>query len=281
MTREKITLAPKMQHSCGRRCLGPLTFHPQAVGDMIRLSEGLRCAERTEETFRGGVVFSNRPVSINERVRVLVQKKVAHWKGALRVGFTNVPPSARTLPLPCMAMPNLTNTQGHWACPVPESCCQEGSVLEFWVSPRGRLWVKFHNNRKRTLPIKVDLSLPLWAMIDVYGQTCSIFLLGSEKKGTLFNKASCPAPEPPISRPCSISPDYTELSENSDDSLSDLSMEFPPGDGCVVCMVREAEYTLPCGHRCLCVRCTNRVLVQFGTCPLCREEINCNIQGFL
>ncbi|KAM4579068.1 E3 ubiquitin-protein ligase NEURL3-like [Fundulus diaphanus] len=281
MTRERITLAPKMQHSCGHRCLGPLTFHPRAVGDKIRLSEGFRRAERTEETFRGGVVFSNRPVSITERVRVLVQRKVPHWKGALRVGFTNVPPSARTLPLPCMAMPNLTNTKGHWACPVPESCCQEGSVLEFWVSPCGQLCVKFHNDRKRKLPINVDLNLPLWAMIDVYGQTCSIFLLGSEKKGIFFNKASCPAPEPPISRHCSISPDYTELSEISDDSLSDLSVEFPAGDGCVVCMVREAEVTLSCGHRCLCIRCNNRVLVQFGTCPLCREEINSNIQGFL
>uniref|UniRef100_A0A3Q2UN51 E3 ubiquitin-protein ligase NEURL3-like n=1 Tax=Fundulus heteroclitus TaxID=8078 RepID=A0A3Q2UN51_FUNHE len=259
-----------MQHSCSCPCLGPLTFHPQAVGDMIRLSEGLRCAERTEETFRGGVVFSNRPVSINERVRVLVQKKVPHWKGALRVGFTNVPPSARTLPLPCMAMPNLTNTQGHWACPVPESCCQEGSVLEFWVSPRGSLHYMANNDRKRTLAIKVDLSLPLWAMIDVYGQTCSIFLLGSEKKGTLFNRTSCPAPEPPIR----ISPDYNEPSENSDDSVSCSSKEIRAGFSCVVCLEQEAEIKLPCGHRCLCALCSARVLAQFGRCPLCREEIN-------
>ncbi|KAM4579164.1 E3 ubiquitin-protein ligase NEURL3-like [Fundulus diaphanus] len=260
--------APKMQHSCGHRCLGPLTFHPRAVGDKIRLSEGFRRAERTEETFRGDVVFSNRPVSISERVRVLVQRKVPHWKGALSVGFTNVPPSARTLPLPCMARPNLTNTKGHWACPVPESCCQEGSVLEFWVSPRGSLHYMANNDRKRKLPINVDLSQPLCAMIDVYGQTCSIFLLGSEKKGMLFNRTSCPAPEPPIR----ISPDYTEPSENSDDDVSCSSREIRAGFSCVVCLEQEAEITLPCGHRCLCVLCFTRVLAQFGSCPLCRTQ---------
>ncbi|KAM4745818.1 E3 ubiquitin-protein ligase NEURL3-like [Anableps anableps] len=266
--------APKMTHSCGRHCLGPLTFHPQVVGDRICLSEGYRLAERTENTFRGGVVFSSRPVRTCEKVRVLVEKHVANWSGAMRVGFTNVSPIARSLPLPSMAMPDLTQTPGHWAIPVSESCCQEGSVLEFWVSDRGHLYMKFQNAMKQKLPVQVDLDKPLWAMIDVYGQTCSIFLLGSKKKDLFFKRTSCPGPKPLIRLPSSFGLENTALSENSDDCVSCLSMDIQADDTCVVCMVRETAITLACGHRCLCHRCTSRVLMHFGTCPLCRLEIS-------
>lgn len=263
-----------MNHRCGSHCLGPLTFHPNAVGEKIRLSEGCRRAERIGDTFKGGVVFSSRPVRTGEKIRVLVQRRVTNWQGAMRVGFTNVGPSARSLPLPPMAMPNLTQTPGHWASPLPESGCREGSVLEFWVSEHGYIYVKFQKTKKQIVQKAVDLRKPLWAMIDVYGQTSSIFLLGSEKKEFLSKRRSCPAPEPLIRPLYSSNADYRALSENSDDSISCLNMEIPAGDGCVVCMVREAEITLPCGHRCLCHRCTNKVLMQFGTCPLCRLEIN-------
>ncbi|MEQ2279409.1 hypothetical protein AMECASPLE_009088, partial [Ameca splendens] len=128
-----------------------------------------------------------------------------------------------------------------------------------------------NSSRRYKLPIEVDLSQPLWAMIDVYGQTCSIFLLGSEKKDCIFNRTSCSVAEPLIRPPSSFTP-YSALSDYSEDCISSLSMEIPAFNGCVVCMVREAEITLPCGHRCL--HYTSRVLVQFGTCPLCRLEIN-------
>ncbi|KAM4745819.1 E3 ubiquitin-protein ligase NEURL3-like [Anableps anableps] len=265
-----------MTHSCGLQCLGPLTFHSKAVGDNIHLSEGYRRAERTENTFRGGVVFSSRPVRTCEKVRVLVEKHVANWSGAMRVGFTNVPPFTRSLPLPLMAMPNLTKTPGHWAIPVSESSCQEGSLLEFWVSDRGHINYRNNNGRKQKLQVEVDLKNPLWAMIDVYGQTCSIFLLGSEKKDLLFKKTSCPAPEPFIRPPTNLNPDYTALSENSD-CVSCLRMEISIDNRCVVCMVQKADITLPCGHRCLCHHCTSKVLVQFGFCPLCRLEIDSEV----
>ncbi|XP_043967191.1 E3 ubiquitin-protein ligase NEURL3-like [Gambusia affinis] len=265
---------PKMTRKCGSSCLGPLAFHPGAVGDMICLSEGGRRAERVEDTFKGGVVFTSRPVKTHERIRVLVEKCVPHWQGAIRVGFTNVPPLARSLPLPPLSMPDLTQTSGHWAIAVPDSYCQEGSVLEFWVTYGGNIYVKFQNSGKQRLVVNVDVRMPLWAMIDVYGQTCSVFLLGSKTKGFLSKKTSCPVPEPPIRRPSTFSLVNTALSENSDDGMSCLNMEIPADNHCVVCMVRQTDISLPCGHRCLCNRCTPRVLVQFGTCPLCRLVIS-------
>lgn len=165
-------------HRCGLSCLGPLTFHHQAVGDKVSLSQGCRLAERTADTFRHGLVFSSRQVKVQERIRLRVEKDTPKWHGALRVGFTNVPPLDRSLPLPGMAIPNLTKISGHWAAPVHESYCRAGSELEFWVSSGGNLYVTSNNTRKHKLLTGVDLSKPLWAMIDIYGQTCSIFLLG-------------------------------------------------------------------------------------------------------
>lgn len=167
-----------MSHRCGSTCLGPLTFHCRAVGNKIRLSEAGRLAEKMMNTFKNGLVFSSRPVRVKEKIRLRVEKEFCIWHGALRVGFTTVPPSARSLPLPCMAIPNLTDSPGHWAAPVQESYCQVGSELEFWVSDGGTVYVTSNNCMKHKLLKGVNLSQPLWAMIDIYGQTGSVYLLG-------------------------------------------------------------------------------------------------------
>ncbi|XP_010749438.3 E3 ubiquitin-protein ligase NEURL3 [Larimichthys crocea] len=257
-------------HRCGLCCLGPLTFHTQAVGDKVRLSQGGLLAERSGCTFKNGLVFSSRTVRVQEKIRLRVEKDQFNWHGALRVGFTNVSPSSRSLPLPMMAIPDLTKTPGHWAAPLPESLCQAGSVLQFWVSHGGSLFARSNNGRPHKLFTGVDLSQPLWAMIDIYGQTCSIFLLGSEKSVTFYTRRSCPTPEyftsPQHDNHCNLI---------SDDCISCLDMKADnhSGQDCVVCMGREATVTLPCGHRCLCAGCVRRVVQQFGSCPLCRHDI--------
>ncbi|XP_075960813.1 E3 ubiquitin-protein ligase NEURL3-like [Anarhichas minor] len=266
---------------CGRSCLGPLTFHPLAVGDMVTLSNGCRRAERTRNTFKNGLVFSSRLVKIQEKIRLRVEKELLNWQGAMRVGFTNVLPSDRYLPLPIMAIPNLTHTQGHWAAPVPESHCQEGSELEFWLSGKGSVYVTSHNIKRHKLLTGVNLSKPLWAMIDIYGQTCAISLLGSEKRELLHTRRSCPAPEhltsPDADSLNSLIP-VSSLHGNSDESISSLDMKVPSDGGnvmdCVVCMEKQARITLSCGHQCLCNQCALRVSETFGTCPLCRSKIS-------
>ncbi|XP_042343427.1 E3 ubiquitin-protein ligase NEURL3-like [Plectropomus leopardus] len=265
-------------HRCSLSCLGPLTFHPRVVGDMVRLSRGCCLAEKRENTFKNGLVFSSRPVKIRERIRLRVKKDVLNWHGALRVGFTTLAPSARSLPLPTMAIPNLTDTRGHWAAPVHESLCQAGSELEFWVSSRGTVYFKSNNIREHKLLKGVDLSQPLWAMIDIYGQTCSILLLGSEKKDLFWTRRSCPVPEC-LDNNRSLIPDVSSLlmsrARTVDEYINCPDME-EGGDSvmsCVVCMEEQAKITLPCGHQCLCNQCTSRIIQQFGTCPLCRHAI--------
>ncbi|XP_067462477.1 E3 ubiquitin-protein ligase NEURL3 [Thunnus thynnus] len=262
-------------HKCGPSCLGPMTFESQTVGNKVRLSQECLVAERMEGTFRNGLVFSSRPVKVQERICLRVQRNLFNWHGALRVGFTNVPPTARAKPLPSMAIPDLTDTPGYWATPVNESYCEAGSVLMFWVSHGGSIYVTSNNSGQHKVLTGVDLSKPLWAMIDIYGQTCSILLLGSKKKELLYTRLSCPTPEHLTSPHSDFIPDVSSVCGNSDDCISCLDTEVSADQGsvCVVCMVREASFTLSCGHQCLCKNCTPRVLQRFGTCPLCRQTI--------
>nr|XP_005729670.1 PREDICTED: uncharacterized protein LOC102208041 [Pundamilia nyererei] len=186
----------EVSHRCSSRCVSPLTFDSQAVGEKVRLSHGGRLAEKTDNTFKNGLVFSNRPVKIQEKICLRIEKDSSIWDGALRVGFTTVPPSTRSLPLPSMSIPNLTDKSGHWAVPLDESVCQAGSELEFWVSSHGSIYIGVNNEEYERLP-GVDTKQPLWAMIDIYGQTRSILLLDSKKnKKLLYRRRSCPAPEP-------------------------------------------------------------------------------------
>ncbi|XP_061584563.1 E3 ubiquitin-protein ligase NEURL3-like [Cololabis saira] len=268
-----------MHHFCSSRCLGPLAFNNQAVGEKIQLSEGCRLAKRAGNTFRNGLVFSSRPVGIRERICLRVLENVHKWEGGLRVGFTSLPPTDRNLPLPSMAIPDLNKRPGHWAAPLPESYCQAGSELEFWVSASGSLRCSDKNNRKHQLLTGVNLSKPLWFMIDIYGKVSSIFLLGSRKKRELGTQKSCPAPGPEsLTIPDndydhSWNPDVSSLSGDGKDGISCLNINIPPGKMCVTCLVREATVTLPCAHQCLCCHCFPKVLLEFGTCPLCQTEI--------
>lgn len=266
---------PVKTHRCGWGCLGPLTFHNSAMGERIHLSQGCHLAERKGETFKNGLVFSSRTVKPMEKIRLRVEEDVVNWHGALRVGFTNVSPSSRPLPLPSMAMPDLTNTPGHWAAVVHESLCIEGSELEFWFSSQGKIYVSGRNCSKHKLVEGVDLSKPLWAMIDVYGKTRSIFLLGSKKGSWSGTKTSCPAPERITpSNDCKFYSSDSDIKEN----ISLLKTENQT-DCCVVCWGHQARVTLPCGHRCLCIHCAPRVIHELGSCPLCRCPIKGSSEG--
>ena len=49
---------------------------------------------------------------------------------------------------------------------------------------------------------------------------------------------------------------------------------------CVVCMMEELNVCLyPCGHLCLCVTCSNRLMDQ--KCPLCRLPIKSKLRVYV
>ena len=148
------------------------------MGAHLRLGRGRTLARRTECTFNHGLAFSSRPVRVGEKVSLQVRKSAVRWSGAMRLGFTSVAPGSRPLPPAPMAIPDLTETAGHWANVVPEAFCQPGSVVKLWVSHGGTVYCRTTGYKRHALVRGVDLSRPLWALVDVYGQTCAVLLLG-------------------------------------------------------------------------------------------------------
>ncbi|XP_059906037.1 E3 ubiquitin-protein ligase NEURL3-like [Gadus macrocephalus] len=287
--REASMKEPTMIDSAGlhiptcKGCLGPLHFQ-SSDGSKLSLKAGCRYAERQKDTFQNALAFSNRPIAIEERIHVRVERCDQHWQGALRLGFTAISPSLFAWDDKLsIANPDGPRTGlGYWARQLPTCHTLPGAELCFWVNSRGVLMYRGPDHVKKELFVGVDLGRPLWAMVDLYGQTRAVRMLGSKKKKIGFRtKKSCPATPPPAptdgdsclcvdrGQPCKRprqSPSTYTQPPNSPDSTSP--------EVCVVCLEDcAASVTLVCGHRCLCSSCANRIRAEFGTCPICRQSI--------
>ncbi|KAK0141994.1 E3 ubiquitin-protein ligase NEURL1 [Merluccius polli] len=265
-----------------KQCLGPLHFQKSGPGSRLSLKAGDRYAERDKQTHKNALAFSNRPIAIKERIHIRVERCDQHWQGALRVGFTARPPALFAHdPTILTADPGVPNAErGYWVCVPPTCHSWPGAELCFWVNSRGVFKYRGPDGVKRELFDGVNVRQPLWALIEVYGQTRAVRLLGSEIKGCWFRRKrkSCPVPPPPPAslgdscmcvdrgQPCRTpakSSTYTATQPQNSRGSSE----------CVVCRCAAVSETLACGHRCMCFSCTTRVVAEFGTCPICRTSI--------
>ncbi|XP_067268634.1 E3 ubiquitin-protein ligase NEURL3-like [Pseudorasbora parva] len=257
------------------RSLRAISFHSDVKGPLITLSEGGRRVTRDVSSFCHGLTFSGRPVQIEEKVRLRVEHSERRWHGALRVGFTHVLPEHTTLPP--LAIPDLTNSPLFAAVVVPEGICRPGSEIQFWLKKNGclRIW---SSDRTHTEQTTLNPTWPVWAMIDVYGQTTSVVMLGSKKRCCIFTRMSCPA-----LTHIKQAEDKERLRRNKEQMnmleqrnlrshyLDNTDHETPDCEECVVCYSEVANCRLSCGHKCVCRPCGMRVYTTFGTCPLCRQ----------
>lgn len=108
-----------------------------------------------------------------------VTKKQCCWSGALRLGFTSKDPS-RINPdtLPKYACPDLVSQSGFWAKALPEELSNEGNIISFWVDKKGRVFYRINDSSPMLFFSGVHVSEPLWALIDIYGLTRGVQLLG-------------------------------------------------------------------------------------------------------
>ncbi|KAJ8360222.1 hypothetical protein SKAU_G00167470 [Synaphobranchus kaupii] len=179
------------------RCSGaalpasPLLFHPNAKGSQIVMDLSQRAVKR-QASFCNAITFSNRPVGLHEQIKLKITKKQSCWSGALRLGFTTKDPS-RINPdsLPKYACPDLVSQNGFWGKALPEEFANEGSVITFWVDKKGRVFYRVNDSGPMLFFSGVHASEPLWALIDVYGLTRGVLLLGSE-----VMQPSCLRPRP-------------------------------------------------------------------------------------
>uniref|UniRef100_A0A0A9XBU6 Protein neuralized n=1 Tax=Lygus hesperus TaxID=30085 RepID=A0A0A9XBU6_LYGHE len=155
--------------------LPPLLFH-QVHGDNVRISRDGSLARRAE-SFCKGVVFSARPVKVNERIYLRFAEVSDNWSGVLRFGFTMNDPAALRYSLPKYACPDLTNKPGYWAKALVERLCEKDAILYYYVNSAGDVHFGVNGEDKGIFFSGVDTRGQLWAMLDIYGNSTAVEFL--------------------------------------------------------------------------------------------------------
>ncbi|XP_011497632.1 PREDICTED: LOW QUALITY PROTEIN: protein neuralized [Ceratosolen solmsi marchali] len=163
--------APRSTNA-GTNNLPPLTFH-QVHGDNIRLCNGNTTARR-HESFCKGVTFSARPVRVGEKVCIKFLEISDNWSGVVRFGFTSNDPVNVRNGLPRYACPDLTNKPGYWAKALAERFAGRNTVLFYYVTSAGDVHFGVNGEEKGVFFNGVETRNPLWAVIDVYGNSTAI-----------------------------------------------------------------------------------------------------------
>ncbi|KAL3276380.1 hypothetical protein HHI36_011764, partial [Cryptolaemus montrouzieri] len=156
----------------GTNNLPPLLFH-NVHGDNIRISRDGTVAKRAE-SFCKGIAFSSRPVKVNEKICIKFLEISINWSGVIRFGFTYNDPNGLRSGLPKYACPDLTNKPGYWAKALPERFCSRNTILFYYVTSAGDVHFGINGEEKGIFFSGVDTRGPLWALIDVYGNSTAI-----------------------------------------------------------------------------------------------------------
>ncbi|RWS15902.1 protein neuralized-like protein [Dinothrombium tinctorium] len=155
--------------------LPPIRFH-SVHGENIRITSDGAIARRVE-SFCKGITFSNRPIRVNERVYLKFVDISSNWSGAVRFGFTNNDPNTCRNNLPKYACPDLRNRPGNWAKALAERLAQRDSTLYFYYNEEGEVHYNIDGEDKGVFFSDMQISPQMWAIIDVYGNTCALELV--------------------------------------------------------------------------------------------------------
>ncbi|MEQ2263255.1 E3 ubiquitin-protein ligase neurl1b [Xenotaenia resolanae] len=170
---ERRTSAPPVNIN-----LESLRFNLHTRGKNIRLDGQLRRATR-KNSFCNGITFSHRPVHLYEKVRLRLTGVHTGWSGALRFGFTSLDPSdLEAADIPKYACPDLVTRPGYWAKALPERLALKDNVLSFWADRHGRVFYSINDGEPILFHCGLSIGCPLWAIIDIYGITQEVTLLG-------------------------------------------------------------------------------------------------------
>ncbi|XP_053395544.1 uncharacterized protein LOC123523775 [Mercenaria mercenaria] len=150
-----------------------MKFH-NLHGSAITLSEGKTVATRSDAHFCNGVVFSDQPIKVGQKVSVELGY-TNNWSGALRIGFTvNDPARFGTQELPKYAIPHLAKKEGYWVRPISENLTGEGYQLMFYISSDGNVQFFVNNEHKGALLVGLPVDKGFWVLFDIYGNTKGI-----------------------------------------------------------------------------------------------------------
>nr|CAG4638338.1 EOG090X03H5 [Cyclestheria hislopi] len=163
-----------------------LLFH-NIHGDYVRLSSDRSVARRID-SFCKGIAFSSRPVRQNEKVYVRIVETSTSWNGVLRFGFTSMNPASFSGVLPKYACPDLTSRPGFWGKALPERYVDVGVMFSFHFTVGGDVMLSVDGHDKGVFLSGVDARVPLWVMVDIYGNTTAVQFV--DPRGSLNNNPS-------------------------------------------------------------------------------------------
>ena len=148
-----------------------MKFHP-THGSAIFLSTTKDSATRNSSNFCNGLVFSDQPIRINQRI-CLELDSISLWSGGIRIGVTSVnPASLEVVNLPRFAYPDLANKDGYWVRVISESLtCTPACRLTVYLNSSGQLQLFINGNHKGALLVSLPTNQKLWLMLDIYGNT--------------------------------------------------------------------------------------------------------------
>ena len=160
--------------------LPAVTFH-NVHGAHVQISEN-----GTEAVRKGGfcdsIVFSSNPLRVGERITILITGSSNNWGGGLRFGFTSTDPFRFRNCLPRYACPDLASTSGNWIKALSEKYCQVDTVFSYYLANDGKIHYSIDGQEKGHCCENIPVDIPLWAVLDIYGNTCAVKLLDPRHK---------------------------------------------------------------------------------------------------
>lgn len=123
------------------------------------------------------LVFTSRPLRINETIFVKINKSNTSRAGTLSYGVTTCDPSTlRPSDLPYNPE-SLVDRKEFWAVCRVLVPLQSGDILGFMVNSEGELYLS-HNGASAGMQVCVDCSQPLWMFFGLHGAVMQIRVLG-------------------------------------------------------------------------------------------------------
>lgn len=149
-----------------------MKFH-SVHGKSVTLTEAKSVASRSESSFCHGIVFSDQPLKVTQKVSFEVKTTDA-WSGGIRIGVTSVDPGKlSSSDLPKYAIPSLSKREGFWVCPVSEEIISSGCKVTLYINNKGQLQFFVNDVYKGACLKGLPIGKSLWLCLDLYGNTKS------------------------------------------------------------------------------------------------------------
>ncbi|NXU73505.1 NEUL1 ligase, partial [Oreotrochilus melanogaster] len=153
-----------------------LRFH-HLRGPHVKILDDQTVARLEHAREERTLVFTSRPLRINETIFVKINKSNAVRTGTLSYGVTSCDPSTlRPSDLPYNPE-SLVDRKEFWAICRVVVPLQSGDILGFMVNLDGELHLS-HNGAGTGMQVCVDCSQPLWMFFVLHGAVTQIRLLG-------------------------------------------------------------------------------------------------------